>query len=123
MFGYEYPNLGGFSLIGETVLLGEFSAYPLDRYYDDFEITQWTWRKDKNNKEIYEGDIVKSERFQYDDDTDKAEYVDKISVIEYKGHGFWVKDEYFGYEGEGLWDWDDLEVIGNVFENPELLKI
>lgn len=148
MFGYEYPNLGGFSLIGETVLLGEFSAYPLERYYEDFEITQWTGLKDKNKKDIYEGDIVVLP------DTE-SEFVDvgigvdmkvaetpvrSIGEIKYLSGGFGI---YFKETGE-CWekgfnsfhttdytkmfsyDITDLEnvieVIGNIFENPELLN-
>lgn len=68
-----------------------------------FEVMQYTGLKDKNGKEIYEGDIVKED--------------DKVGVIEYHGSSFMG---VFGDErvlnGES-----DFEVIGNIYENPELL--
>ena len=33
-----------------------------------------------------------------------------------------VKGEEFGYEGEGLIDWEDTVVIGNIYENQEIFK-
>ena len=65
------------------------------------EVMQFTGLHDKNGKEIYEGDIV-----QYDLYTDK---------IVFK-HG--------GFQGERLimTNWAACEVIGNIYENPELLK-
>ena len=33
-----------------------------------------------------------------------------------------IKGEEFGYEGEGLIDWEDTVVIGNIYENQETFK-
>lgn len=78
-------------------------------------IGQYTGLKDKNGKEIYEGDIV----------------IDREDEV--IGDIVWNKEEasfYFSilyengtYEEEKLNDWVDvLEVIGNITDNPELLK-
>lgn len=76
------------------------------------KLLQCTGLRDKNGTLIFEGDIVKRENWG-----SKI-----ISFIEYRDHGFWIKDESFGYEGEDLWDWGNIEVIGNIYENPELLN-
>lgn len=72
-----------------------------------FELMQYTGLKDKNGREIYEGDIVKNE-------------YGKAMDIQYdpRSVAFGVGDYYFGTIGSGK----ILEVIGNIFENPELLK-
>lgn len=93
---------------------------------EDLMWMQFTGLKDKNGKEIYEGDIVQQlfPNFEWDelDNPKVARWVNKISEIEYRNHGFWVKDEDFGWEGESLWNWTNLEIVGNIYENPEFLK-
>lgn len=88
-------------------------------------IQWWTGVIDKNKKKIYEGDIVKT--------TDKgmgilfgaAKYT--RGVITWLREGFCVCQPYVG--GNELSNYvqchccpADLEIIGNIFDNPELLE-
>jgi uncharacterized phage protein (TIGR01671 family) len=88
-------------------------------------LMQFTGAKDKNGIEIYEGDIVKQKtiNWAYDeiDNTNEPKWKEEISFIIYRFNGFLVNDEHFGWEGESLWDWKQIEVIGNVYQNAELI--
>jgi len=101
-------------------------------------IMQYTGLKDKNDKEIYEGDIcefiVGCERDRYSEINNGLEcsYV----VIEYQNmsYGYQVVFPELSHEDDREWSsfWRDEEktmwnndyfsVIGNIHENPELLK-
>jgi len=85
---------------------------------------QFTGIKDKNGKEIYEGDIIRS-------------FNGRIWIVK---HGYWeyqelrqVTEQYGWYlGGDGYFGENTVpmtpsegtlnEVIGNIYENPELLK-
>lgn len=113
LYGYDYPELGGFSLKGECILLGEFgSDMPLERFLNDVEIMQFTGLKDKNGKEIYEGDIVR------DDNTNmQVKWFERFSCFCLVADK-WVFPHFFGEAS----DPDNCEIIGNIYENKELLK-
>lgn len=70
-------------------------------------LMQYTGLKDKNGKEIYEGDVVKI-------DGDKK----YIGEIKWNVLGF-VCD--YGIDGIKNHLPDYVEIIGNIYENPELL--
>lgn len=74
---------------------------------DNYELMQYTGLHDKNGREVYEGDIVKNE-------------YGKVMEVQYdpRSAAFGVGDYYFGTIGSGK----TLEVIGNIFDNPELLE-
>ena len=85
-------------------------------------LMQFTGLKDKNDKEIYEGDIVRT-----------PDIADNLWEIYWHINGFclgrkrkdksvldWPTDEN-GYVCYGR-SWVDIEVLGNIYENPELLE-
>ena len=112
MFGYEI--LGGFSLIGEITLMGELSRISLKKLSnDDYAVMQYTGLKDKNGKEIYEGDVL-----EIDNDSPPlvVGWGNKFASFVLDKYG-WASSHYFM---EGC-DNKDSQVIGNIHENPELL--
>ena len=70
---------------------------------------EWTGLKDKNGKEIYEGDIFQDEE---DQACDFVEWNDAF--------GGWGTNEWF-LPKELVNQADSLEIIGNIYENKELL--
>jgi uncharacterized phage protein (TIGR01671 family) len=89
------------------------------REKDRENVQQYTGLKDKNGKEIYEGDII---HYKFDGDSYPKEAVDRILTCSYD-------------EDEGMYSFDNSDhsyywaeikrhcnIIGNIFENPELLE-
>jgi len=82
------------------------------------EIMQYTGLQDKNGWEIYEGDIIK----HFDHMSYEANDPDGWLISEIRfDHG---KMAWDAFPNDPLCDveLDELEVIGNVYENPELFK-
>ena len=86
----------------------------------DFEIMQYTGLKDKKNKEIYEGDIVAFKR-----NKKNIKWVEKCKVENSDGL---LEPFYINCFGDYDTQWDYLqeygwhEIIGNIYETPELIK-
>lgn len=99
-------------------------------YGHNFILMQFTGLKDKNGKEIYEGDIVKSQ-WQHDSVTCyDYEVVGVIKwnkeearfILQFDNNVGTTTFEYplISFDREELLD-DEFEVIGNIYENHELL--
>ena len=97
-----------------TIMRGEYHivhkdnenlAYPI---IED-TICQYTGLTDKNGKKIWENDVVK----------DCCIFGQVVWDKKYAS--FVIDDVHDGYQDYSEW-WHELEVIGNIFDNPELLK-
>ena len=86
-------------------------------------VTEWTELEDKNGVEIYGGDICNFVIFDYlDNDT---AYTSNV-IFQQGSFGFIIKNhqnEECFYELSYILSQDDeVEVIGNIYENPDLLN-
>ena len=83
------------------------------------EFEQYTGLKDKNGKEIYEGDIVEEKIYIGDYDVDG---IYRYKVVWDDDMICWSLDPNFTSIHKDLWECNrSLKVIGNIHENPELL--
>ena len=95
-----------------TVDLIENEVYQVDAS----TVGQYTGLDDKNGNEIFEGDLVKSVALTNDHNQRGATV---ISPIEYWNGNTCLSLTYVPYYPFCLSH--DIEVIGNIYENPELM--
>lgn len=93
--------------------------------FDEIELMQYTGLHDKNGKEIFEADIVKVKLYKGEEE----KYF--VGKVEYFGSNFIVDadndSDYHVYDLDGFgidyrYNLEDCEVIGNIYDNPELLE-
>lgn len=117
--GIPIPNGFGNRTFMINLVLGDAVAYPFERLHEycveiDAEtISQYTGLKDKSGVEIYEGDIL----YYIPSDTSINN-----RIVEFESGAFWGTLIRSGF-AKMLSDTNaNSEVIGNIYENPELLK-
>lgn len=98
-----------------TIMYCDYEGYYMEDGVDPETVGQYTGLKDKNGKEIYEGDVVKGYWWE---NGERHRHIGKVvygsasfkavGVKQYKGMADELNSVY--------------EVIGNIHENPELLK-
>lgn len=88
--------------------------------YKETYIMQYTSLKDKNGKEIYEGDILNVTT----PDNSDYDWNNTIYKVQYDDFGYEAIDklgrawDFYLLDSESI----DIEVVGNIYENPDLIK-
>lgn len=119
-------NCGAFLLTQEgNAVFHQNGNNPLEALIEqiDYEVLMYTGLKDKNGTEIYEGNIIRThenriQKVIWHNNGFKLEYKFKRS---YRGESYWEtrKDIELSETNNKRWG---IKVIGNIYENPELLK-
>lgn len=111
---------------------GDLDSVLTSKYHGPVEeevaVMQFTGLKDKNGVEIYEGDILTSELYPFQDEG-RYNYHGVVEWIDYLA-SFYVTKRLVDKDKRGISDGiseqienvAQLEVIGNIYENPELLS-
>ena len=89
--------------------------------FDDVIVMQFTGIKDKNEKEIFEGDILKI----HDLKGVTNDFIAQICWSEKELSWAFKERLHWQRPTESMWAWildKELEVIGNIYENPQLLE-
>ena len=86
------------------------------KYCNEFELLQYTGIKDKNGKEIYEGDIFAHNNQKFEVIYDGTRFIGVDGDRSGNGYCCYVDSCYKNGSSS-------IEVIGNVYENPELLEM
>lgn len=89
---------------------GQFYTSTLPHLKEEVFLMQFTGLKDKNDREVYEGDIVSRQGFRY-----KHKY-----VVIFDNGGFWLESN--NYSANMIQNVIEDKVVGNIYENPILIE-
>lgn len=95
-------NVEGITFSGRGTVILQYGPV-IKKHLEDVRLLQYTGLRDKNGKEIYEGDIVKTSK-------------GFLPVIFSNGSFRTDEDTIWA----GLVGAQSVEIIGNIYENPEL---
>ena len=96
-------NISSIRYAGET----KYAHHYFEFDPNDVVLMQYTGYKDMKDREVYEGDIVR--------------YYDDIYEVKWMWAGFYIHSLQDGFD-ELATNENFVEVIGNIYENPELLE-
>ena len=101
-------------LVGEHWEFGETNFMS----FDEIVLMESTGLFDKNNKEIFEGDVVRQVRTQ--PTTENETITGGVTMIE----GAWLIMNDNEQLASYLWsETDENEIIGNIYENKDILEV
>ena len=114
LYGSHFTDSGEDYIIPQNLLgINDYEEYQVDQN----TVGQFTGQYDKNDKKIYEGDIVRWDKDQ------------KLYVVEFRSGMFYASVEPCNphiYGGFPLWflceEEQHCEIVGNRYDNPELLS-
>ena len=102
--------------VSHVLFKGEFLDFNVS--INEIILMQSTGLFDKNNKEIFEGDVVRQVRTQ--PTTEKEIIIGVVTMLE----GAWLIMNDGEQLASYLWSETDInEIIGNIYENKEFLEV
>ena len=121
--GYYIVKQGEMKVCPDGMERPIFTNFDVEEFGTNIELMQFTGLKDKNGKEIYDGDIVEVGNRFYKAAKQLPIFISDVHDIT-GGFGVFInehaQEDYLSkFSESGFYE---VEVIGNIYENPELLE-
>ena len=116
VYGHFFQRMGHYPAIVEQRLYNGKVMYFITAVSDE-TVSQFTGLLDKNGEEIYEGDILRI-----------SEFANVVCEFRYGAFGYIYCNEFHPFAGNTNYTFNpkntdkEFEVIGNIYDNPELLE-